>query len=497
METTAWPHKMTIISNKDRKLKFLLFVAVILASALRIYRLSYQSLWLDEVLNANWSGLPSVSRIIQFLSTNDNSPPLYYLFLHFWMKLGSGEFMLRLPSAIAGVIAVFIIFRISETLFDRNTGLIAAFLAGASPFYLWVSQEARMYAFLSMFSLFSFYFFIRAIKENKIKLWLGYVIFSLLALYTHYYAIFTIFAEAVYFTFNVKNFKQLIKNYIFSTVTMGILFMPCLFFIVQQFSVSTRRHAGLFPSTIWALPHAFFDFSTGYSLLQIELSNFSRNIFYNLTVIILSGVIFITIFISGLFYIIHRKKDVKLILFYLFIPIIVSFIISLKVHIFGSKYLVAPAGAYFLILACGLKNLRPKGVLAIFILCFLIITGLSIANYYLNDNFAKGGFREAAKFIENNEKTGDVILFPQPEPALAFQYYYRGRIPAQGAISNDGKLSENMEIVLKASKRAWFMPDLQKLFDPDNLTKKRLSSQEKSEKEYRFKSVTVISYILK
>lgn len=80
----------------------------------------------------------------------DAHPPLYYSFLHEWLKLvpNGSEFWLRLPSALASIAGLVLIYHLGRRLFDERFGLIALALLAFSPLEIWYAGEARMYAFV-------------------------------------------------------------------------------------------------------------------------------------------------------------------------------------------------------------------------------------------------------------------------------------------------------------------------------------------------------------
>ncbi|MBR5901686.1 glycosyltransferase family 39 protein [bacterium] len=62
------------------------------------------------------------------------------------------EFQLRLPHAIAGTLAIIVIYKIGKQIKDQFTGLIMAFLAAFSTFLIIYAREARYYPFVLLFS---------------------------------------------------------------------------------------------------------------------------------------------------------------------------------------------------------------------------------------------------------------------------------------------------------------------------------------------------------
>ncbi|MCG3208736.1 MAG: hypothetical protein FOGNACKC_02348 [Anaerolineae bacterium] len=125
-----------------------LIALILIAFGLRLYNLTYHSLWFDEAVSVYWAR-QSLPRILEvgFTLQEDRLPPLYYLTLKGWGALaGFGELAVRLPSVFYGVLLIPVLAGIGAMLFNRRVGLFAAALAAVNPFLVWYSQEARMYA---------------------------------------------------------------------------------------------------------------------------------------------------------------------------------------------------------------------------------------------------------------------------------------------------------------------------------------------------------------
>lgn len=124
---------------------------LILAAALRLYRLDAQSLWYDEGNSARIAER-SLALIVAG-AAGDIHPPLYYILLKYWRAVfGAHEAALRSLSAVAGTITVLFAYFIGRDLFGRRAGLIAAFLLAVAPFAVYYAQEARMYAVLALWA---------------------------------------------------------------------------------------------------------------------------------------------------------------------------------------------------------------------------------------------------------------------------------------------------------------------------------------------------------
>jgi mannosyltransferase len=149
----------------------LLLALVLLAFALRVYRLEAQNLWFDEGLSIH-SVLLSTSAWWQERYRAEGAhpqsvhPPLYTLLLRLWAApVGLDPFALRYPSVLAGVLSVPLLARLGVRLFGPGVGLVAAALLALSPFAVHHSQEVRMYTLLPMVTLLSWNWFLTPLSE--------------------------------------------------------------------------------------------------------------------------------------------------------------------------------------------------------------------------------------------------------------------------------------------------------------------------------------------
>jgi hypothetical protein len=142
---------------------------LLLAAALRLFRIGNQSLWADE---GNSVALAARSlREISAAAAADIHPPLYYWLLSLWTRIfGTSEIAVRSLSAVWGVVLVWLVYQIGSRLFDKRTGTVAALLAAVNPFLIYYSQEARMYAQLAALAALLFYALIRFILHESIIL---------------------------------------------------------------------------------------------------------------------------------------------------------------------------------------------------------------------------------------------------------------------------------------------------------------------------------------
>jgi 4-amino-4-deoxy-L-arabinose transferase-like glycosyltransferase len=173
---------------------------VLLGGALlRFVTLGHQSLWYDEALTWQIVVKP-FGDMVQAVVDTENTPPLFYVATHVVTQVaGTGEVALRLVSAVAGTLTIAVAFLAGRELAGARAGLYGAALVAANALLIWFSQEARSYALLSLLSAIALVCFLRLIGSAPSRWALaGWLISSVAAVATHYFAIFPMVAEAAW-----------------------------------------------------------------------------------------------------------------------------------------------------------------------------------------------------------------------------------------------------------------------------------------------------------
>lgn len=327
------------------------------------------SLWGDEA----WAATLAVKPFIKIITivAHDTSPPLYYLLLHFWMKIfGNSEIAIRSLSFLFFLVTVLVVYLIGKSLWDKKTGLIAATFTFLNPFLFQYGFEGRMYSLLLLTTTLSMYFYLQKRKT-------GYILSTVAALYTHH---FSIFAVLVQFLWSLKEFKRktifaLFKPYLIITLA----YLPWLYPLYYQTS--------LVASGFWLSKPTL---KTIADLLGSFFLGTSR---HNLQPAVALG-------ITALF-LLRRfgqwKKD-GFLLSWAIVPILFTFLISqLKSSIFFDRYLLYSLPPLLLLLASQRR---------VFSLTFIFLTLFSLAlidGYYFTHPIKKP-FKDLACYVKQNKK---------------------------------------------------------------------------------------------
>ena len=173
----------------------LLLAILVVAAVLRLSALDAQSLWLDELASWQQASAPGLREVIARVRS-DVHPPLFAILLHFAIgALGDSESALRLPSALAGIAAVYAIFRVGEQLWSVREGLLAAALLAVSWTPVQYAQEARAYSLLLLATLAAFGCALAALRRLErgeripIRVLAGFWLAATAACYLHYFGL--------------------------------------------------------------------------------------------------------------------------------------------------------------------------------------------------------------------------------------------------------------------------------------------------------------------
>jgi hypothetical protein len=166
-----------------------------IGAALRLVVL-HDSLFADE-LSTYWiiSGR-SLGGVVSTVHTDaEITPPLFFTLSWLATRIDLTAEMLRLPSFIAGVATIPLVYLVGSRAVGRAAALLAAALTALSPFMIYYSAEARGYALMVGLSLLSTLAMLVAVDDRRARWWVLYAASSCAAVYTHYTAVFVLGAQ--------------------------------------------------------------------------------------------------------------------------------------------------------------------------------------------------------------------------------------------------------------------------------------------------------------
>ncbi len=158
---------------------------LLIGSVLRLLGLDRLSYWFDEIATLTFSR-PPISTILSSGSDGIFHPPLYYAIMHYWIIPSDAAVWTRLFSALVGIGTIPVVYALGRRLFNRQVGVVAAWLLALSPWHIWYSQETRMYALVCLWGALSLLCGVSWVQAPHWHKGLGYVTVTVLGLYTNY-----------------------------------------------------------------------------------------------------------------------------------------------------------------------------------------------------------------------------------------------------------------------------------------------------------------------
>jgi 4-amino-4-deoxy-L-arabinose transferase-like glycosyltransferase len=248
--------------SREEKL-FAAGVVLVLAVAAFLRFWTPSALWLDEALNVDISKLP-VGQIPAALR-HDGAPPLYYVLLHYWMKVfGSGDLAARALAGVTGLANLPLAYLAGERTGSRGwrpaaeisqadrargktTGWTLTLLLASSPFAVYYDTEARMYALVILLTTTGLLALVSLLRRPTPWNWLALALSASLLLYTHYWALYLLFVTGCGLVWRAFRgpYRRQCRLAVGALVLAGLSFIPWLPVFVFQL-----RHTG----TPWATP---------------------------------------------------------------------------------------------------------------------------------------------------------------------------------------------------------------------------------------------------
>lgn len=407
------------------------------ALALRLYHLGAPSLWLDEIGQAQvakmaWPG------ILIGIQSHRAAAPLDYLITALVIRVSEYEWVLRLPPALWGLLAVYWVFRLGNRMGTPGAGLVAALLLATSPLHLRYSQELRFYSLFVLFALVATEALWRAYEMGGRKAWALYSLVLALGLYTHYYMALLIAFHSVWMvaqgfvdrspTTAGKQRRSGWRGFAIAVAVAILLFLPWYL----SFGLAQERGTSLFAAPDWQWPvieAAIIRFSGGESRYWVAW-------------LLLAGVGWLGLLRR------HRAGAILLGCW-----VVASLPLALLIdrqsgYFFDVRQVLFALPAYLLLIGCGVEFLARLAGRAIARaaarasvlaqgLIFIALTGALLAStaphtraYFATDE--REDWRAVGTMLSANLSVGDGVVLFNAGPSVAF-YSPRARSYMQEA----------------------------------------------------------------
>jgi mannosyltransferase len=439
--------------RSTRRSTLLILAAItIVGGLLRVYQIDSQGLWLDEAFSI-WIARQPLADMFSWMARIDQHPPLYYLLLHFWMRLGQDAGTVRALSALAGVLNIPVLYLLGRRLAGRRVGLLAAAILAVSPFHVRFAQEARMYTWLNLNVSLATLALARLLADGRstrlpigyqvIQLcrkwwnrggslrsrvraietdlaWAAYVACTAAALLTHHVAFLFLLATNL-FVFGLawrrrsrpESARQpgpiSLRNWLIAQAGILVLWSPWL-------KASLTQVTGVYRE-FWLPPPTWQ--TVGQALQDLASASLPQRITWAGVIWSLYG----GILVLGVLHL--RRHPVRLaLLATLFLaPFAGELLISVQRPIFYDRTLIWASIPLYLLLAAGIRRLRYRPYVLAALTIVLTINALSLREFWLHSR--KEEWNRAAAYVAVRASESDLILFHATWVQIPFDYYFQ------------------------------------------------------------------------
>jgi len=216
------------------------------AAGARVLFLGNALLWTDEAYSVHLAHL-EFGRLLEKL-LSESTPPLYYMLLRLWiLAFGDGEAAVRALSVVFGLGAIAGVYLVARRFLSSRAAAVAAFLLALAPIHIAHSQQARMYALLSLLAVGLAGFGLGFSRTRATRDLVGFALCSLLLLLTHNVSLWIVIGFTLAVAWETGQARAVVALATAQTLTL-LAYLPWLAVVVHQ----VGREATVLD---WFLPH--------------------------------------------------------------------------------------------------------------------------------------------------------------------------------------------------------------------------------------------------
>jgi 4-amino-4-deoxy-L-arabinose transferase-like glycosyltransferase len=452
----------------------------------RVHGLAAQSLWRDEVDAIYFATRDLPATLSMFVNAGQNGP-LYFLALRPWFSLvGTSEFALRFPSALAGVIAVLLLWQVGRRLLplrpdnsggrgtvdwrletvDQKSGsgsqqstvsslqslpLLAATFLAFNPYQLWYSQEGKMYTVITALVLAAVWCWLAGITQGGWRPWLAYWVIVTLGLYTHLLLILLIPLHLLWFLLAWPASRSHWRGYGLALAGLTLPYVPMVWWQWDMLTANAQltgfsftpldemgrillyNHSrGFMPlgDEIWMAP-IFFLGAAGLLLGPGEIASVSYRCCTDCRYTEHVGLV------------LAPWRRFALLATWLLAPVVGIYLLSLRQPIFTDRYIIWIAPAAMLLLGLGVVAVSRyggpfgqalAGALVIYVVGFWLLAG-----WQQKTLPTKYDLRSGVHYIAARRAPDALLILQIPHMEYAYRYY-SGNFGPRPFVESDSRL---------------------------------------------------------
>lgn len=491
-----WPRPQSLTFNHQSftflQKRWRILFLFLLGFGLRVFRLGHQELRGDEAFSYLYAGHPASEIVGDLLRVGDTHSPLHYFLLHGWQKLtGDSEFALRFLSLIPAVLLIALLYRLGKLMGGRRVGMLTAVFITTAQSQIWLAQDVRnQYTMMLFFTALTTWLLVRIAQSKRLNLlqWAAYSLSAVLAVYSHYFAIFGLLAHGLFLLADPAR-RRWLWAWIGSGLTAAALFSVWIIPMGQRLISTGQVNDPSQPELARHLTAVGIELTAGSAVS----SGLMRWLFLGALVLCLLGV-------KSLW--VKRRGWALLLIGWLGGAALGIFLIRYSRATFNSYYINVAGPAWWLLVASGIIALsrRPRWqwLAPASIIILLGVSAVSLRNYYFDPAYSRTrGYRAIAAHIAAAASPNDLFLAHFPDPSL--DYYLRDvSLSRTMQPARSGETAVETEAALAqltdSYDRIWFVPAHNSVWDPEDVVPHWLEFHTLHEQRLRFDHLELLAY---
>ncbi|MCB0346643.1 MAG: glycosyltransferase family 39 protein [Bdellovibrionales bacterium] len=377
-----------------------------LAAVLRVYRITFGSLWLDEGYTILLSRLSNQELLAAWPC--DANPFLASRLFRWWsMLFGESELAFESLSVVFAVLSIPAAAYLARRLFGDRAAVWTAFLLSASALHVRYSQFIRIYAAALFLLILSAIFLLNYLRSGKARDCTLWVVCAALVINLHYLGLVMVASIAAGAMFFAKERGRLV-SLVLSCVLIAVCTSPALYQLFRHYSQALTIG--------WMQSPAFETFVSIWYHLSSESAV--------LLILLFSAVVFAAYSVLRT----SEKTSEALLLFcWLLLPVAGIWGLSLLgSSFFHVRYFIFILPAFMILAAAGLSRLGPMVDVVWVLPLVIVLSGNALSDYYFERRDASRE-RAAYEFLSQHFQGGDVVLHTSKCSYVPGNFYAAGQ----------------------------------------------------------------------
>jgi hypothetical protein len=384
---------------------------------LRVIALGRGGFWLDEIYSASFANLSALGTVIAVF-LYDPHPPLYYLQLNLWGRLGHGDLWLLLNSVSWSVATLLAVFLGTTRRFGALCGVVAMSFCAVMGSEIFFADELRMYAMYGCLSVLSWIAACRLRTDYRFRTAIPLVVILAFMGAIHSASILGASAALLYALPEAsgQQFRRHLPTWV------GIAALVACTYLPWMVNASFRHVAHTAAPTLQSASHTISGWIIGYG--DAPWPAWARPA---TTVVVAAILIAITLKLPTL-----RRLVVCFIAWPLFFAAVLSFTVQPiwldRTFAFCAPFVAVVYGVAMggLLSQLGSEKSRTALYSAIGLVAAATAGGAWLAYVQVTTPYKPDHYRELARYLTQRVKPGEVIYAPDPATFWGVSRYLMG-----------------------------------------------------------------------